>query len=263
MTRRCVRRARPALGTLVEVGVLHAAAARPEPARRAVEAAWGALAEVERALSAFVPESDIGRFNVAQGGEAIPTSPDGATVLAAAAALARETDGLFDISQGTGPRDWSLGSSAGVTYLYKHRDGVRLDLGGIGKGYAVDRAFEALVDALAGSRLEPRCWVNAGGDLRVAGVDLPVQLRDEVDGGARPWLVLREGALATSWFGPGARSCLASPGVGDIRHVSVVSPLCLWSDALTKVVASTGRTDLPLLGRLGATAWLHAKGPLP
>ena len=116
------------------------------------------------------------------------------------------------------------------------------------------------VEALGHSTLEQRCWVNAGGDLRVVGVDLPVQLRDEVAGGARPWLALREGALATSWFGPDARSRLAGADPAATRHVSVVSPLCMWSDALTKVVALAGRTDLPLLARLGATAWLHTRG---
>jgi thiamine biosynthesis lipoprotein len=44
--------------------------------------------------------------------------------------------------------------------------------------------------------------------------------------------------------------------------VSVLSPRCLWSDALTKVVALSDRADEPLLGRYRATAWLHpAPGP--
>ena len=67
--------------------------------------------------------------------------------------------------------------------------GVRLDLGGIGKGYAAERAAELL--ALAGP-----CLVNAGGDVAVRGVPA-----------AGPWAVavdehltleLERGGLATS-----------------------------------------------------------------
>lgn len=260
MTDCCIRRARPALGTLVEIGVVLTSEARPADAESAIDAAWDALTQVEQALSAFVFTSDVGRFNTARAGEAVPVSGDGVVVLQAAAQLAEQTDGSFDVSQGTGPHDWSLGGDASGWTLHKWSDDVRLDLGGIGKGHAVDRTFAALVETLGHSTLEQRCWVNAGGDLRVVGVDLPVQLRDEVAGGARPWLALREGALATSWFGPDARSRLAGADPAATRHVSVVSPLCMWSDALTKVVALAGRTDLPLLARLGATAWLHTRG---
>jgi thiamine biosynthesis lipoprotein len=230
-----LRRARPALGTLVEIGA-HA----PETA---LLAAFEALSRVEQALSAFDPSSDIGRFNDAAPGF-VPASPDTLAVLSMAAALSEETGGLFDVTQGTGPRDWALAGGG----LRKLAASVRIDLGGIGKGYAVDRAFEALGAS--------QVWVNAGGDLRVAGFELPVALRDELDGGVRPWMILREGALATSWFGPGARSRLCGPL--RARHVSVAAPSCMISDALTKVVALSARVDDPILARHGATAWVHA-----
>jgi thiamine biosynthesis lipoprotein len=42
----------------------------------------------------------------------------------------------------------------------------------------------------------------------------------------------------------------------------VAAPRCLWADALTKVVALTGRADHPALAARGATAWLHGgEGP--
>jgi thiamine biosynthesis lipoprotein len=241
-----VRRARPALGTLVEMGVR--ATANESNLRSAVAEAFRALAEIERALSAFDPSSDIGRFNAAAAGDFIPCSVHATAVLSAASELARNSSGLFDLTQGTGPRDWSLAAGG----ICKHSASVRLDLGGIAKGYAVDRALEALCTALpadAGS------WVNAGGDMRVSGLELPVVLRDEERGGVRPWMVLRQGALATSWFGAGARSRLSGDVCG--RHVTVTAPLCLHSDALTKVVALSGRIDHPLLARHGATAWIH------
>jgi len=254
---RYLRRARPALGTLVEIGA-RSPARRPERAAPALEAAYRVLGEVERALSAFDPASDVGRFNAAPAGALLAVTDHTAAVLRAARRLGRESDGLFDVTLGSGPLAWSLEDKRGVPRLRKLSSAVRLDLGGVGKGYAVDRAFEALARALGG---KAGCWVNAGGDLRVTGVELPVRLRDEREGGAYPWLVLREGAIATSHFAPGARADLF--GAPSLRsYVSVASPCCLWSDALTKVVALLGPAAHPVLARHRAHAFFHAeRGP--
>jgi len=255
--RTTLRRARPALGTLVEMGALVPEALLPE-AESALAEGWRALGAAERALSAFDPGSDVGRFNAAAAGAELALSEEAALVLGAAAELFRESDGLFDVTLGTGPRDWALlGQGRGETRLRKRSASVRIDLGGIGKGHAVDRAFEALSRRLAEAPGEAACWVNAGGDLRAGAVDLPVYLRDERVGGARPWLLLREGALATSFFGGEARGRLAGAHRGGDRHVSVAAPRCLWSDALTKVVALSGEVDHPILSRHEAVAWLH------
>jgi len=255
---RFARRSRPALGTLVELGIGIPEEVPEAEAPRWIEAAlapaWAALAAGERALSAFEAGSDVGRFNAAPAGAALPVARSTARVLRAAARLWAETGGSFDVTLGTGPGAWALEGSAAAPRLRKRTASVRLDLGGIAKGHLVDRAFAALA-ARAGRG--GACWVNAGGDLRVRGVSLPVHLRDERGGGARPWLALHAGALATSRFGPGARSRLAGPGASGERHVSVASPRCLWSDALTKVVAITGRVDHPALARRRAAAWLH------
>jgi thiamine biosynthesis lipoprotein len=103
-------------------------------------------------------------------------------------------------------------------------------------------------------------WVNAGGDLRAFGnVDTPVQLRDEATGGVRTFATLRDGAFATSHFGPDSRSRLAAGAraTPPRAYASVAAPLCLWADALTKVVALSGDTSHPLLARFAACAWLH------
>jgi thiamine biosynthesis lipoprotein len=103
-------------------------------------------------------------------------------------------------------------------------------------------------------------WVNAGGDLRAFGdVDAPVQLRDEASGGVRTFATLRDGAFATSCFGPDSRSALAGGRrpAREPAHVSVAAPLCLWADALTKLVALNGDAAHPLLGQYDAAAWLH------
>jgi FAD:protein FMN transferase len=239
-----MRRAQPLLGTLVEIGVLSGDAA----GRAAIDAAFAAVCEVQAVLSRFEPGSDVARFNAMRRGERLTMRPDTRRVLAAAQALHDATFGAFDISLGSAPRGWSCDGDA----LHKLDAAARIDLGGIGKGHAVDRAVKALVDhgITAG-------WVNAGGDLRAFGAaEVPVHLRDEASGGTRPFATLHDGAFATSHYDSGSRSQLAHARAAR-AHVSVAAPLCLWADALTKVVALSGDTAHPLLERYGASAWLH------
>jgi thiamine biosynthesis lipoprotein len=250
-----VRRARPALGTIVELGVQAADADR---ASVALQAAWKTLVEVEQALSTFDPRSDVARFNAAAAGITFAITDHTAAVLELVADLQRVSDGLFDATLGTGPLDWFLVNEGGQPAVQKRSTAVRLDLGGVGKGYAVDRTFEALAVGL-GSGDDAACWVNAGGDLRVGAADLPVFLRNEEEGGAVPWLFLRDGALATSCYGPTTRARLAGASREPDRHVSVASPRCMWSDALTKIVALTGCVNHLLLARYRAVAWIHSK----
>jgi thiamine biosynthesis lipoprotein len=234
-----MRRAKPLLGTLVEVGLPAGAAMH--------EAAFAAIAEVQAVLSRFEASSDVGRFNSARDGDVIRIGVHAQAVFAAADILRSETGGHFDISLGTGTHAWRLDGDR----LHKLSADVRLDLGGIAKGHAVDCAVDALIATGC-----PAGWVNAGGDLRAFGdIDLPLQLRDEAIGGVRNFGHLRDGAFATSHFDPAARP-LAGPS-GVKAHASVAAPSCLWADALTKVLALSGDTAHPLLARHGAQGWLH------
>ena len=274
------RRAQPLLGTLVEVGLraecgataaglggdgeepvdgalnaaLNAAldaacnAALNAALNAAFTAAFKALHEAQAAMSRFDPRSDIARFNaLPRGGRLQPRRPT-LQVLQAAAELQAESDGCFDISLGRAPAGWALDGDS----LVKLHAAAQLDLGGIGKGHAVDLAVQALQSAGCSAG-----WVNAGGDLRAFGdLATPVLLRCESQGGVRHFADLQDGAFATSAFGGRHRSRLA--GAPDAaRHVSVAAPTCLWADALTKVVAARGDIAHPLLARHGAQAWLH------
>ena len=244
-TPRWQRRAQPWLGTLVEIGL----PADSNPA--AFDAAFAAVREVQSALSRFEPTSDVSRFNALSCGERLAMRPATQHVLAAARALFDATDGDFDITLGSSPRGWACDDDQ----LIKSNADTRIDLGGIGKGHAVDCAVQALMGhgCTAG-------WVNAGGDLRAFGsADVPVSLRDEASGGVRPFASVRDAAFATSHFGHRTRSRAATrTGARALQaHVSVAAPRCLWADALTKVVAISGDTSHPLLARYDATAWLH------
>lgn len=232
------RRARPLLGTLVEIGV---------PAGHEGTAGFMALQAVQGRLSRFDTDSDVARFAALPVGGHVVVHADTAAVLTLAGQLHSLTDGAFDVTLGSGAMAWRLEGQR----LHKLQPGVTFDLGGIGKGHAVDRAVAALQAAGI-----DRGWVNAGGDLRVFGpLELPVRLRHEETGGASTFVQLGDGALATSHYGTGCRCQLH--GTGRHAHVSVAAPTCAWADALTKVAALLGDAAAGLLDDAGATAWWH------
>ncbi|MBB4844236.1 thiamine biosynthesis lipoprotein [Paucibacter oligotrophus] len=240
-----LRRARPLLGTLLEIAL-------PEQAVPVqFEAGFAAVQAVQACLSRFEAGSDIARFNALPAGHSLVLAPLSARLLRAAALLQLASEGRFDISQGTGPQAWRLQGRR----LHKLGDTVRLDLGGIAKGFAVDRAVAAL--RRAGCALGS---VNAGGDLRVFGaLSLRLQLRDEETGGVREFGQLAEGSFATSYFAAHSRSAAYPAAAAQAGHVSVAAPRCLWADALTKLVACSGNPQHPLLLRFGARAFLHTQ----
>lgn len=260
-----VRRARPLLGTFVELSV---AAGCPdtehaEHIEHALRAGFAAIIHVQACLSRFEADSDIARFHALRAGTSMVLREPGHAVLGAAQQLRDASAGLFDISLGSAPLGWRVEGGR----LHKHDAAARLDLGGIAKGHAVDCAVQALQahGCAAG-------WVNAGGDLRAfGGADVPVFLRDEARGGGSPFVLLGDGAFATSHFAPGSRSRLAGAAAARSgsgsgsgghcgwrpAHASVAAPLCLWADALTKLVARSRDAQHPLLRRYDAVAWLH------
>ena len=234
-----VRRARPLLGTLVEIGAVTIDGAS-QATVDAVDAAFARIEALQERLSRFIDASDIGRFNAAPADACIDVGDDARAVLRAAAALRDASDGAFDVTLGSGARAWRLDDRG----VHKFGDAVRIDLGGIAKGHAVDCAVATLEACGVASG-----WVNAGGDLRAFGdLAVPIELRDEVAGGVRRFATIEDGAFATS-----RRE--AADGVA--RHASVAAPRCLWADALTKVVVATADAGHPLLERFGARAWLH------
>ena len=113
----------------------------------AQQAAWAAfdlLDRLESELSRFLENSDIARINSLRAGETTRVSSWTMDCLQLARHAHQETGGAFDISLGTGlhslhlvERDRTVCATA---------EGVRLDLGGMGKGYAVDRMAEVLLE---------------------------------------------------------------------------------------------------------------------
>jgi thiamine biosynthesis lipoprotein len=146
---------------------------------------------------------------------------------------------------------------------------VTIDLGGIAKGFAVDRAIEALrrhgmTDGL----------VNAGGDLAAFGPGRhSVDIRDPRHPD-RPMcrVLVSNAALASSAgrFDPSrserpSNSAVIDPRTGRpppaIHGATVCAPCCAIADALTKVVMNVGEGAAGLLEHYGASAlFVSAQG---
>src|SRR5947207_2872768 len=156
---RDARRARPALGTLVEMRL-----ADPSIATRAFERAFQAVARVHRLMSRQEADSDVARINRAATHSRIAVDRWTWDVLRRAKELHEATDGLFDCTVAPGGRGSlrDLQLTAGNCVVLTRPLTITLD--GIAKGYAVDQAVVALRAAGATEGL-----VNAGGDLRVFG----------------------------------------------------------------------------------------------
>jgi thiamine biosynthesis lipoprotein len=265
-----VRRARPWLGTLVEVGV----DGMPENlALRAINDAFAEIAQIHRLMSFHEPDSDLSYVHRARVGTRVRVDARTREVLACAMRVAQESGGCFDptvageqVARGYLPHPDSAfvpDATANWRDIDLRRSGVCLrkplwiDLGGIAKGYAVDRAVEILLDAGA-----EQVRVNAGGDLRIAGPRAqPVHVRNAF-GTIVAAVELADAAIATS--SSVLASAIPAHGHGANRQaidggatVSIVAPNCMVADALTKVVLAQGTASARTLAAFGAHACVH------
>ena len=113
-------------------------------AAQAAQAAFDLVDRLELALSRFVPNSDIARVNQLAAGEHTRVDPSTLECLLIARHMFDLTGGAFDVSIGTGLPALELDADDFV--VRATADGVRVDLGGIGKGYAIDLVGELLED---------------------------------------------------------------------------------------------------------------------
>jgi len=229
------------LGTYAEITV---EGLEDERTTRAIDQAFAEIAAVHRLMSFHEAGSDLDRLHRARVGARVSVDARTHEVLTWSARMASASAGRFDptvaaqqVARGLLPRPasaWSPHADADwrdIELFDSHH--VRLarplwiDLGGIAKGYAVDRAMEILVGA--GAR---QVCVNAGGDLRVAGARAEsIHVRTPAGICSLPSADLANGALATS-----ASTATRGSARSTQRIVSVVAPLCVVADALTKVV---------------------------
>ena len=259
------RRARPLLGTLVEVRAQGASATAFDVA---ADAAFDAIAQVHALMSFHEAGSDLRRIARARAGERLAVHPHTAAVLQRAQRWARVSGGAFDagcapraVAQGWLPEPADGAPPGDVPFedaLHVHghdvhvRAPVWLDFGGIAKGYAVDLAVAKLRRAGVHTGA-----VNAGGDLRVFGtLEETVLVRSPFDASELwPVAALRDSACATSASGEIAARADGAPGAAAApRSVTVLAPTACAADALTKIVWQQGELASALLRRARARA---------
>lgn len=281
-----VRRCRPLLGTFVEI------TARGRDERllvRGIEAGFDAIARVNRLMSFHDPLSDVSRMNRDAFPKGVSVHPWTWQVMRVAKRFAEESHGTFDITVAPLLTKWNylpdrcyqFSPTATSRDIFLRRNyevffcrDLIVDLGGIAKGFAVDRAVEALKDNGVGAGI-----VNAGGDLRTFGpASQFIHLRHPAEPTCIAGAVrLRERAMATSGIYFERRmhhaqyvSPLLDGRSGqtarELISASVAAAECMVADALTKVVfalreEATGllaryRADALLLERDGAPSWM-------
>lgn len=243
-------RAKPLLGTLVTI---QAEASAHDPGSiAAIEAAFEIMAHVGTVMSAHNSDSDLGRMSRAVVGQVLALDVHTICVLKASQYWSKLSAGAFNpvkaaqilVRKGLRPGLLSGGALAPAlagleilsTTQVRMSGPVLIDLGGIAKGYAVDRAIEVLAQHGVSHAI-----VNAGGDLRVFGektVGVEVrhaahQLRDRVFLRVRR---LQQGALATSVAEHADTEFVQT--VPSRRHAwrnaTVMARDCMTADVLTK-----------------------------
>ena len=260
------RRTFRAMGTEIELLV------EAEGADDALAAAESEFHRLEALLSRFRDDSELSQLN--RDGS-IDAGPDLLRVVELALAARERTGGRFDptvhdavVAAGynrtftamppDGPAAGTPVPGGGAVRVDGTRieldRGVRIDLGGIGKGYAAERAAEPL--ATAGP-----CLVNAGGDIATRGGSWPVGV---TTGDGTLTLELSGSALATSGrdrrvWRRGGRELhhLIDPVTGDASASDVMLITVIAADAVDAEVLAT---SLFLAGMNAAAAAADAAG---
>jgi thiamine biosynthesis lipoprotein len=265
----------PHMGTLVRITVY---APGELAARDAFRAAFDRIRNLDGILSDYRPDSELNQITKTAVGRAVRVSEELFTVLAASQDLAEATGGAFDITQGPVVRLWrearktgrapdpaalhEAASRSGFRTLHldaKHRtvtvdkDGMALDVGAIGKGYAASEAIEvlgglgvrsamvAVSGDLAFSEAPPgqRGWrigidTDGASDVRVPGV-LELTNAAVSTSGSTEQHVDIDGRRYSHIINPSS-----GMGLVDDITVTVIAPNGLESDGLDTAVSVLG-----------------------
>lgn len=239
-----------------------------------IDAVLAEMRRVDQDMSTYKPTSEVSKVNSLAAREPVKISPELFDLLAQAREYSRLTDGAFDITYASvgylydfrkhvRPDDEAIARALpGINYRHvvldtKHstvrfaRDGVRIDLGGIGKGHAVDRGIQILQQRGVAHGL-----VTAGGDSRIIG-----------DRFGQPWVIgirhpdrkdeviaripLEDAAISTSgdyerYFDEnGVRyHHIIDPSTGQsarkVRSATIIGPTATRTDGLSKTAFVLG-----------------------
>lgn len=242
---------------------------------------------VEDKFSRYVEHNIVHRINTAQG-KAIEVDDETAELLDFAAMLYELSEGLFDITSGVLRLVWQFDGSDRIPTkesveetllrvgwhradwqrpLLQMPAGMEIDLGGIGKEYAVDRCA-----AMLNEQGSCPCLVNFGGDLAVTGAPERRKLwKVAVEGDQREeperLINLKQGAIATSGD---ARRYLMKNGVryshlldpisgwpipDAPRSITVAADTCVQAGMISTLAMLQGRAAESFLAAQGVVHW--------
>ena len=215
-----VKRTQMHMGTLVSIT---AVASTDQAANRAINAGFKEVKRLEQLLSTWIPESELSRVNVSAGVMPVHVSPETLTVVQRAMQAAEMTGGGFNIAIGPVVDAWRVTEGQRIPTeseldalrslvdlqavhvdvrkrtIFLEKAGMRIDVGGIGKGYAADQAVDALrrAGAVAGV-------VALSGDIKTfgqlpGGRKFPVGIQHpRKDGEVLAFIDLEDEAISTA-----------------------------------------------------------------
>ncbi len=258
-------------------------------ARAAAAAAFARVAEIDGLMSDWDARSELSQLSRSSGGGRVVTvSKDVFSILGQSTAAARESEGAFDITLGPAVSLWREAKKSGAlpsraslaearaasgwehieltsgegVLLKKPR--MRLDLGGIAKGWAQDAAVKVIVDHGLAAAL-----VDAGGGIRVLGAP---PARDAWKVALKPFeleapaviMALSDAAVATSG------DLHQSVQIGGVSYSHIIDPrtgLGMTVSTQASVIAPTGAaadwlaTALCVMGPEAGIAWMGRTHP--
>ncbi len=155
--------------------------------KKVIDRAFERMARIEAIISVSIDTSYVTRISEESGVAAVNVSPEVLALLKSSVEVSKKTRGAFDITIGVIKNQWGFDSDHAhvpeislihsLLPLVNYRNiqfadgkvmltqpGMRIDLGGIAKGYIIDQGVEVLQDEGIDSGI-----VEAGGDLRIFG----------------------------------------------------------------------------------------------
>jgi thiamine biosynthesis lipoprotein len=283
------------MGTFARVVVV---APNKKTARRCIKAAFAEINNVDQLMSDYKKDSEISQLNRDAFKQAVKVSKPTYEVLQKAVRFSRLSEGAFDVTVGPMVQLWRAAAGANSlpteTELQQARsrvgyeklildsnettvrfsvDGMKLDFGGIAKGYAIDKAVEAMKEQGALGAM-----VDIGGDIRcfgkpskgkkqwLIGVQDPTKAREGLDPGTSLLVLkLTDAAIATS--GDYRRFTLiegqkyshiisrtTAAGAEGLSSVTIIAKRALDADALATAVTIMGpEKGLALIEKLPQT----------
>jgi FAD:protein FMN transferase len=274
-----VREVHYQMGTFLELTVWQS---EPEKAQRLIRDVVQQVHRLDLILSNYDQESALSRLNAHAGRGATRVPLELFELLKTARAFSENTGGIFDVTVGRLMELWSKAAEAnrlpggkqltetlgavGYRNIVLHGTdeveladiGTKIDLGGIGKGFAVDHVADRLRALGVTSAL-----INFGGSS-IAAIGTPPGkqgwevLVQGADGRVRGSLYLRDGALSTSgsmgrsWIIEGKKyGHLINPLTGfpvtQARVATVLASSAAQAEALTKPLIVLGKNALPIM----------------